>query len=224
MSTPFEVLFILYPKFNQLDFAGPYEIFFRLPNIKIRLASPEGGDIETEPGLVYRGMEKIADVERCDLLCVPGGMDQDILATAEMIGHLRRLADTADYVTSVCNGSLILARAGLLEGRQSACHWSLRHLLADYGAIPNDARVVRDGRFFSGGGVTSGIDFALVVAAEIFGETTAQMQQLLIEYAPQPPFNAGRPETASAEVLTAFDAMFGDALRAIGGRVPRPSL
>lgn len=222
MSAPFEILFILYPKFNQLDFAGPYEIFFRIPNINIRLASLYGGDIETEPGLVYKGIEKIGDIERCDLICVPGGMEQDSLTTPEMVGHLRRLAEGARYVTSVCNGSLILARAGLLDGRRSACHWSLRHLLADYGAIPDDARVVRDGRFFSGGGVTSGIDFALAVAAEIFGETTAQMQQLLVEYAPQPPFDAGRPETASAEVLTAFDAMFGDALREIGGRVPQP--
>lgn len=222
MSGPFEILFILYPKFTQLDFAGPYEVFFRIPNVKIRLATPDGGDLETESGLVYRGMEKLADIERCDLLCVPGGGDQSSLATPEMIGHIQRLAATARYVTSVCNGSLILARAGLLKGQRSACHWAFRHLLADYGAIPDDSRVVRDGRFFSGGGVTAGIDFALVAAAEVFGATTAQIQQLLIEYAPQPPFNAGRPETASAEVLAAFDAMFGDALRSAGGLVPQP--
>lgn len=221
MSAPFEILFILYPKFTQLDFAGPYEVFFRIPNVKIRLATPDGGDLETESGLVYRGMEKLADIERCDLLCVPGGGDQSSLATPEMIGHIQRLADTARYVTSVCNGSLVLARAGLLKGQRSACHWAFRHLLADYGAIPDDARVVRDGRFFSGGGVTAGIDFALAAAAEVFGATTAQIQQLLIEYAPQPPFNAGRPETASVEVMTAFDAMFGDALRSAGGLVPQ---
>ncbi|WP_374414446.1 DJ-1/PfpI family protein [Novosphingobium colocasiae] len=220
MDRPFEILFILYEGFDQLDFAGPYEVFFRVPDVNIRLATPDGGDIVTEPGLVYKGMEKLADIGRCDLLCVPGGMDQTSLATPEMIGHIQRLAADASYVTSVCNGSLVLARAGLLEGKRSACHWAFRHQLSDFGAIPDDARVVRDGRFFSGGGVTSGIDFALTVAAEIFGDMTAQMQQLLIEYAPEPPFNAGRPETASREVLVAFDAMFGDALRQTGAYVP----
>lgn len=221
LSEPFEILFVLYPKFDQLDFAGPYEVFFRIPNVRIRLASPDGGDLETESGLVYRGMEKLSDIERCDLICIPGGGDQSTMTTPEVLGHIQRLAADARYVTSVCNGSLILAQAGLLEGRRSACHWSFRHLLSNYGAIPDDARVVRDGRFFSGGGVTSGIDFALVVAAEVFGETTAQAQQLIIEYAPQPPFNAGRPETAPPDVLKAFDAMFGDALRSGGGFVPQ---
>lgn len=220
MTRPFEILFLLYPKFAQLDFAGPYEVFFRIPNVNIRFASPEGGDVETEPGLVYRGMERIEDIDRCDLLCVPGGMEQDSMTTPAMIAHLRRLADGAQYVTSVCNGSLILAAAGLLKGKRSACHWALRHLLADFGAIPDPARVVRDGKFISGGGITSGIDFGLAVAAEIAGETTAQVQQLLLEYDPQPPFSSGRPETAPPEVLAEFDASFGDALRAIGGIVP----
>lgn len=220
MGKPFEILFILYPKFAQLDFAGPYEVFFRLPDVRIRLASPEGGDIETEPGLVYRGMERIADIAHCDLMCVPGGMDPSGLGTPEMIEQLRRLAAGARYVTSVCNGALILARAGLLTGRRSACHWVQRHLLADYGAIPDPARVVRDGKFISGAGVTSGIDFALVVAAEIAGEIGAQVQQLILEYAPEPPFNAGRPETAPPEVLRAFKSLFGHDLEAIGGIIP----
>jgi transcriptional regulator GlxA family with amidase domain len=220
LSNPFEILFIIYPDFNSLDFAGPFEMFFRIPNVKITLASPSGGNVTSEAGLVIGGTEKLANIERCDLLCIPGGMHQDTMLTPEAIADIRRVAGTATYITSVCNGSLILAQAGLLVGRRSACHWSLRHLLSNYGAIPDDARVVRDGNYFSGGGVTSGIDFALTVAAEIFGENVAQAQQLITEYAPQPPFNAGRPETAGPEVLAEFDHLFGDALRGIGARVP----
>jgi cyclohexyl-isocyanide hydratase len=223
MEKPFEILFAVYPTVGQLDIAGPYEVFFRMPGVRVRFASPEGGDLTTEPGLVYRGIEKLSDIDHCDLICVPGGMDQSSMETPETVQHLRRLADQAQYVTSVCNGSLILARAGLLVGRRSACHWTLRHLLADYGAIPDPARVVRDGKFISGGGVTAGIDFGLVVAAEIAGETCSQVQQLIMEYAPQPPFDSGRPETASADVLTAFHAAFGEYLGAIGGKIPLPS-
>lgn len=220
MSTPFNILFVLYPTVDQLDVAGPYEVFFRLPDVNIRFASPEGGDIVTEPGLVYKGIEKLADIDSCDLICVPGGMDQSSMESPDVIAHLRRLAEGAHYVTSVCNGALVLARAGLLEGRRSACHWVLRHQLADHGAIPDAARVVRDGKYISGGGITSGIDFALIVAAEIRGETCAQVQQLIMEYDPKPPFNAGSPEKASREVMVAFKEYFGAPLEAIGGRIP----
>jgi transcriptional regulator GlxA family with amidase domain len=220
MNAPFNILFVLYPTVDQLDVAGPYEVFFRLPDVKVRFASPEGGDIVTEPGLVYKGIERLEDIDRCDLICVPGGMDQTSMESPEVIAQLRRLSEGAQYVTSVCNGALVLARAGLLKGRRSACHWVLRHKLADYGAIPDAARVVRDGKYISGGGVTAGIDFALMVAAEIRGETCAQVQQLLMEYAPKPPFNAGSPETASKEVMVAFKEYFGAALESIGGKIP----
>lgn len=220
MSVPFRILFVLYPTVDQLDVAGPYEVFFRLPDVEVRFASPEGGNIVTEPGLVYTGIEKLADIDGCDLICVPGGMDQSSMESPEVVAHLHRLAEGAQYVTSVCNGSLVLAQAGLLEGRRSACHWVLRHRLAEYGAIPDPARVVRDGKYISGGGVTSGIDFALMVAAEIRGETCAQVQQLIMEYAPKPPFDAGSPETASREVMIAFKEYFGAGLEAIGGRIP----
>jgi cyclohexyl-isocyanide hydratase len=111
-------------------------------------------------------------------------------------------------VTSVCTGSLILGAAGLLRGRRAACHWAWRHLLANFGAIPDDGRVVRDGNVFTGGGVTAGIDFALTLAAEIAGPVAAQTIQLGLEYAPAPPFNAGRPELAPPEVLAAVQARF----------------
>jgi transcriptional regulator GlxA family with amidase domain len=117
------------------------------------------------------------------------------------MNQVRRLASGARYVTSVCTGSLILGAAGLLKGRRAACHWAWRDLLAPFGAIPDPARVVRDGDIITGGGVTAGIDFALTLAAEIAGPDYAQAIQLNLEYAPAPPFDAGRPETAPPEVL-----------------------
>jgi transcriptional regulator GlxA family with amidase domain len=120
---------------------------------------------------------------------------------AAFMAQIGRLAAGARYVTSVCTGSLILGAAGLLRGRRAACHWAWRDLLARFGAVPDGGRVVRDGHIITGGGVTAGIDFALTLAAEIAGPTIAQAIQLNLEYAPAPPFDAGRPETAPPEVL-----------------------
>lgn len=105
------------------------------------------------------------------------------------------------YVTSVCTGSLVLGAAGLLRGRRATTHWAYHDLLAPLGAIPVQERVVRDGNLLTGGGITAGIDFALTLAAELYSEAAAQLVQLQIEYAPAPPFNAGRPETAPPHVL-----------------------
>jgi cyclohexyl-isocyanide hydratase len=198
------IVFPLYPGITQLDFTGPYEVFCRLPGVRVSVASLDGGALRTEHGLTFSGMERLADVRDCTLLCVPGGVDQSAAMTETFFVELRRLASQATYITSVCNGSLLLGAAGLLRGKRSACHWSVRPLLAQYGALADLGRVVRDGNIITGGGVTAGIDFALTVAAEIAGPTVAQTIQLLLEYAPAPPFNAGRPETAPAEVLRAF--------------------
>jgi transcriptional regulator GlxA family with amidase domain len=144
----------------------------------------------------------MAELERCDLLFVPGGYSATEAANDEaFMREFRRLAATARYLTSVCTGSLILGAAGLLKGKRAACHWAWRGLLPLFGAIADPARVVRDGAVITGGGVTAGIDFALVVAAEIGGAALAQSLQLALEYAPAPPFDAGRPETAPPEIV-----------------------
>ncbi|MCH8239077.1 MAG: DJ-1/PfpI family protein, partial [Proteobacteria bacterium] len=143
--------------------------------------------------------------EPLDLICVPGGAGMNaLLNDAETLAFIRKQAETAKYVTSVCTGSLVLAAAGLLKGKRAACHWMSRDMLKEFGAIPDPSRVVIDGKFISGGGVTAGIDFGLAVAAEIFGEDQAKAIQLGIEYAPQPPFNAGSPETAGKDIETAI--------------------
>jgi len=144
----------------------------------------------------------MAAIESCDLLFFPGGFAAtEVASDPAFMGEAKRLASGARYLTSVCTGSLILAATGLLKGRRAACHWAWRDMLGLFGAIPDPARVVRDGDIITAGGVTSGIDFALVVAAELAGEGFAQAVQLNLEYAPAPPFNSGRPETAPPEIL-----------------------
>lgn len=212
-----EILLILYPGMTQLDFAGPYEVFARLPGVRVRLASPDGGSVTTELGLTYCGIERLGDVDRCDLLCIPGGFDQSPLLFPAILERIARLAAGARYVTSVCTGSLVLAAAGLLEGRRSACHWSRLESLRDHGALPDSGRIVRDGKFITAGGVTAGMDFALICAAELASPVTAKAIQLLLEYAPEPPFDCGRPEAASPEVLAEcrrLAILFRDRLRA----------
>lgn len=203
---PFEIVIAIYPQGALLDFAGPNEVFQRFKNTKIRYASPDGGLVTVEHGLVFGPTERLADIGSPDLLLVPGGPDLTPMMKPEVQAHLRRLSNSAKYVTSVCTGSLVLAAAGVLKGKRSACHWACLNLLKEYGAIPDPARFVKDGRFMSGGGVTAGIDFALRVAAELHGPLAAQNIQLTIEYDPDPPFRAGHPRVAPREVLDLVEA------------------
>jgi transcriptional regulator GlxA family with amidase domain len=199
---PFHIVFPLFPNLTQLDFTAPHQILSRLPGAKVTVASAAGGEIMAE-GLCFAGLTALADIEGCDLICVPGGTSvTDAIEDEVYMREVKRLAAGARYVTSVCTGSLILAAAGLLDGKRAACHWAWRGLLGLFDGVTVDpGRVVRDGNVITGGGVTAGIDFALTVAAEIAGPTVAQALQLTYEYAPAPPFDAGRPETAPAEVL-----------------------
>ncbi|WP_062109348.1 DJ-1/PfpI family protein [Gluconobacter albidus] len=197
---PIDFLFAIYPNGTLLDFAGPNEILSRIPNTQIRFASPEGGFVTLEKGIVFGPTEKLSDIDKVDVICVPGALNLSAMMKPEMLGHVRRLSETARYVTSVCTGSIILAASGVLKGRRSACHWAFLNVLKEYGAIPDPARIVKDGRFMSGGGVTAGIDFGLAIAAELRGAQAAQEVQLLVQYDPQPPFHAGNPAEAPPEI------------------------
>jgi cyclohexyl-isocyanide hydratase len=211
MAPTFAVVFALYPEVTQLDFAGPFEVFSRLPGAEVVLASSRGGEITAEKGLTFANVKRLEDVKACDLLCVPGGFGT-IAAMQDpvYIGALRRLATQARFVTSVCSGSLLLGAAGVLQGKRAASHWACREVLAKFGAVPDPSRIVRDGNVITGGGVTAGIDMALSVAAEVAGVDYAETLQLFMEYAPAPPFDSGRPESARPEILRAarewFDA------------------
>lgn len=203
---PFRIVFAVFPGMTQLDFTGPHQFLSRVPGSETFVASRDGGEVPAE-GLVFAGTRVLAEIEACDLICVPGGVNATEAALdAAFVSEVRRLALGARYVTSVCTGSLILGAAGLLTGKRAACHWAWRHLLPLFGAVPDAGRVVRDGNVITGGGVTAGIDFALTVLAEIGGDALAQTLQLGLEYAPAPPFDAGRPETAPAAILAAYRA------------------
>lgn len=204
---PFTIVAAIYAGMTQLDFTGPHTVFSRIPGAVTITASEPGGPIESEGGLIFAGTAKLAEIERCDLLFVPGGLaTTDVINDLAFMVQIRRLAGQARYLTSVCTGSLVLGAAGLLKGKRAACHWAWRDMLPLFGAVPDESRVARDGNIITGGGVTAGIDFALVVAAELAGPVFAQALQLGLEYAPAPPFAAGRPEIAPAEVLSLVQA------------------
>lgn len=195
------IVFPLYPGVTQLDFTGPHQFLARLPGARLVAASVGGRPVAAD-GLVFAELAALEAVAGCDVLCVPGGYGcTDAMADPVYMAAIKRLAAGARYVTSVCTGSLILGAAGLLRGKRAACHWAWRDLLGRFGAVPDPGRVVRDGNVLTGGGVTAGIDFALTLAAELAGVEAAQAIQLALEYAPAPPFDAGRPERAPGEVL-----------------------
>lgn len=226
MSDKTIIVFAIYPGVTHLDFTGPHQVLVRAPGAQVIVASSGGQDIEAE-GLTFTNLADTSKIERCDVLCVPGGFGTiDAMADDGFIADIRRLGASARYVTSVCTGSLILGAAGLLVGKRAACHWAWRDLLTPFGAIVDESRVARDGHILTGGGVTAGIDFALTLLAELAGDEYAQAVQLGLEYAPQPPFVGGRPELApphiQAQVRARMDGVAGprrDAVQAAAERM-----
>jgi cyclohexyl-isocyanide hydratase len=206
MSQSISIVMPVYAGVTQLDFTGPHQFLSRTPDLDVRVASL-GGQPITADRLTFANLEDLDAIESCDVLLVPGGGGCiDAIENDLFIKEISRLGATARYLTSVGSGSLILGAAGLLTGRRAACHWAWRDLLPVFGAIADDGRIVRDGNILSGGGVTAGIDFVRALIAELRGQRVAEMVQLGLEYAPQPPFNSGRPDTAPPEVLEAVNA------------------
>jgi cyclohexyl-isocyanide hydratase len=200
-SARLSIVFPIYPDVTQLDFTGPYQFFSRLPGVKPVVASVDGKSV-TADGLTFSGLAPLEQVDRCDVLCVPGGFGcTAAIEDSRYMSAIERLAEKALYITSVCTGSLILGAAGLLEGKHAACHWAWREFLVLFGAIPDPGRVVRDGKVITGGGVTAGIDFALTLTAELTNPIIAQSVQLGLEYAAAPPLDSGTPDRAPADVL-----------------------
>ena len=201
-DAPFRIVEVIYEGMTQLDFTAPHTVFSRIPGAETIVASEPGGAVVSDGGLTFAGTTRMAEIDRCDLLFFPGGFAAtEVINDAAFMAEANRLAAGARYLTSVCTGSLILAATGRLRGKRAACHWAWRDMLELFGAIPDPSRVARDGDVITGGGVTAGLDFALVVAAELAGDDFAQALQLSLEYAPAPPFSAGRPETAPPEIL-----------------------
>jgi cyclohexyl-isocyanide hydratase len=205
MTQPISIVVPVYEGVTQLDFTGPHQFLSRTPDLHVRVASLGGRSI-TVDNLTFSHLDDLAAIDSCDVLLVPGGGGCIAAIENELfMQEIVRFGATARYLTSVCSGSLILGAAGFLTGRRAACHWAWRELLPIFGAIVDEGRIVRDGNILSGGGVTAGIDFVLALIAELRGQRAAEMVQLGLEYAPQPPFNSGRPETAPAEILEAVN-------------------
>lgn len=208
-DTPFQIGFVLFDHLTQLDFTGPLQVLSRMPGAQVHLLAKTLAPVTTDGVLTIPPNLRFADCPQLDLICVPGGFGvDDAMQDAELVGFVREQGAAARYITSVCTGAFILGAAGLLKGRRATTHWAYHDALADTGAIPVQARVVRDGNLITGGGVTAGIDFALTVMAELAGEETARAIQLLIEYDPAPPFNSGSPETANPETLARARARY----------------
>lgn len=197
-----QIGFLLFPGIQQLDLTGTYDVLGSLPDVALHLLWKDLAPVTSSTGLVFTPTMTYADCPRLDVICVPGGAGVGaLMEDPHTLDFLKDQAQTARYVTSVCTGSLVLGAAGLLRGRKATTHWAYHDLLAPLGAIAVQARVVRDGNLFTGGGITAGIDFALTLAAELYSEDVAQRVQLQIEYAPAPPFDAGSPQTAPKHVL-----------------------
>ncbi len=201
-ATPFRVGFLLFPRLTQLDMTGPWEVLIKLPGAEPHLIWKTREPVMSEGGLAIVPTTTFAECPPLDLICVPGGSGVNALLTdRETLDFVRRMAAGARYVTSVCTGALVLGAAGLLKGKRATTHWMSHDMLRAFGAEPVAARVVTDGNLITGGGVTAGIDFGLTVAAEVAGARVAEAIQLGIEYAPEPPFDAGSPATADPALV-----------------------
>jgi putative intracellular protease/amidase len=197
------IAILLYEKFTALDAIGPYEVLSRLPDATVTFVAAEAGPVSTDNGMLTLLAERsLDDVREPDLLLVPGGPGEVAArAGGGALDWLRDADRTSTWTTSVCTGSLILAAAGRLDGRRATTHWLAVDELRRLGAEPVDERVVFDGKLVTAAGVSAGIDMALTLAARIGGDTVAQAIQLGIEYDPQPPFDAGSPHKAPAEIV-----------------------
>jgi cyclohexyl-isocyanide hydratase len=200
MSEPLRFVCLVFPNVTQLDLTGPAQVFSRLPGVELHYVWHRIEPVATDSGFAILPTTTVADAPPADILFIPGGQGAFELFDDEvMLDFVRRQAGGARYVTSVCTGSFVLAAAGLLSGRRATSHWGSLALLERFGAIPTSERVVRDGSVMTGAGVSSGIDFALTLAAELFGPDVAKQVQLTIEYDPQPPFDAGSPARPDAD-------------------------
>jgi cyclohexyl-isocyanide hydratase len=193
---------LLFPRLTQLDLTGPYEVFAQMPDTRVHLISQSLEKVVSAYGMAIAPDSTLDDCPPLDVIFVPGGPGiSGAIESRPTLSFLKQRAASAKYVTSVCTGALVLGAAGLLKGYRATTHWLSMDLLPIVGAVPVSERVVVDRNRITGGGVTAGIDFGLVVAAHLFGEDVARGIQLMMEYDPAPPFDAGSPRTAPAALV-----------------------
>ncbi|MFZ1086296.1 MAG: DJ-1/PfpI family protein [Terracidiphilus sp.] len=210
LGEPFRVAMLVYPGVTQLDLTGPQEVFRKVRGVEVGLYWKSLTPITSASGLQLIPTHTLEDDSPIDLLCVPGGPGQvELMEDEEVLSFLRRAAASARFITSVCTGSLLLGAARLLEGYRATTHWTSMDNLEPLGAIAVPDRVVCDRNRITGAGVTAGIDFALTVIAQLWGEPVARAVQLGVEYDPQPPFHTGSRRSASAEEIERIQLQMG---------------
>jgi cyclohexyl-isocyanide hydratase len=213
-QSPLIVGMLLYPGFTMLDLVGPLTTFSMHSELHLLARTPDPVVSDSGVSMVPTTMLRECP-PRLDVLFVPGGFGTEAaMADLELIAFLKEAAPQADYLTSVCSGSLILGAAGLLQGHRATTHWAFLDMLPQFGALPVKSRVVVDRNRMSGGGVTAGIDFGLTLLAQFRGEGVAKAVQLMMEYDPQPPFDAGSPEKAGPDVVSATRRLITQAMSA----------
>ena len=222
MSDALNIAFLLFPNVTQLDLTGPLQVLSRLPGVKVHIVAAAMAPVPTDAALSLVPTCTFKDCPSVDVLVVPGGFGVDeAMNDPELMAFVRREGARAKYATSICTGAFILGAAGLLKGMKATTHWAYHAELERVGAIPTKARVVRDGRIFTGGGVTAGIDFAFTLAAEIAGDDIARAIQLGLEYDPAPPFECGAPEKASPASVDAQKKRYAPRLEAFRAALAR---
>ncbi|MEQ7050867.1 DJ-1/PfpI family protein [Paenibacillaceae sp. P-4] len=206
-----EIAIMLYDGITALDAIGPYEVFAATMKCKVKFVAKEKGLIKLDSKMGYMHADySFSEITSADILVVPGCSPPNYKAPMydeAMLNWIRQLHETTTWTTSVCNGSLILSAAGLLNGAKATSHWGSFELLRSLGAIPTDERVVRHGKIVTAAGISSGIDMALQLVAWEMGEEMSKGVQLILEYDPQPPFDAGSPHKAPALLVEQIRGM-----------------
>jgi cyclohexyl-isocyanide hydratase len=193
---------VFYPGMTSLDMLGPQQVFSGLPGVQIHRVWKTLDPVKTDDGMRILPDTTFSNCPQLDVICIGGGIAQAAIEDdPEILAFLRTQGSTAKFITSVCGGSIFLAKAGLLNGYRAATHWAMREHLAQLGVEVGTERVVIDRNRISGGGVTAGIDFGLTIASILYGEEIAKIIQLLLEYNPAPPFDTGSPEKAGPELV-----------------------
>jgi len=203
-----DIAIFIFPRFAALDAVGPYEVLSRLPGARVTFVAEQATPTRTDTGqLGLLADRTLEDLPNPDIVLVPGGPGQSALMDDGPVHAWLRSADaTSTWTTSVCTGSLILGAAGLLSGKRATSNWQALEELGGLGVEVVPERVVFDGKYATSAGVTAGLDMALSLAAKIAGVQVAQAIQLGLEYDPEPPFDAGSPQKAPAEIVEAVRA------------------
>ncbi|MBN1116932.1 MAG: DJ-1/PfpI family protein [Bacteroidales bacterium] len=197
-----KIVILLFDNFTALDIIGPYEVLNKLPNSQIYLAGLEKKVYMDTYGLKIQADYSIDEIPQADILLIPGGFGVDtLIKNTELLNWIQKIDSTTQWTTSVCSGTLLLAQAGLLNGKNCTTHWRRKEQLSNFNVTVKDERYVQDGKFVTSAGVSAGIDMALYLVSKIAGDQTAKMIQLAIEYDPKPPFDIGSLEKAPKEMI-----------------------